>query len=321
MMVTRLKNNQLVFWTLIANAVYWLVGLATPIPYVSSAASLVLLVTSAGMFLRYAPSAFDVVVNGRRDAGEGGQGSHLALYGATLIAAGSCYVGLFGFLWILADQPDSWLGTAQSGYGRAVMSAGFALMALSPDNSPSGIKLPNLFLIILLIVAVAIGSFFAGRKTVPQEQAVFWRGDGALVPPPMPLAFIRSFDSSVSNVPAEGKLKAVAGVRHTFNTDHPPVFLLWCAVGVPSEFFQSRAISDRDEFALGPDVAFTFEDCQRVSNAWTSDGEHHGDVFVRDDYLAAEAVVAHKQPAGQTPVDLVKRVRLRRVGDLGSQVV
>lgn len=184
--MARLKGNQLVFWTLIANMLYWLVGIATPNPYVSSAASLVLLITSAGMFLRYAPHAFDVVVNGRRDPGEGGQGSHLALYGATLIAAGSCYVGLFGFLWIMADQPDTWLGTPQSGYGRAVMSAGFALMALSPDTTPSGVKLPNLFLIVLLIIAVAIGSFFAGRKAAPQEQAVYWRSiRGALADRPI----------------------------------------------------------------------------------------------------------------------------------------
>jgi hypothetical protein len=35
--------------------------------------------------------------------------------------------------------------------------------------------MPNLIMIVLLIIAVAIGSFLAGRKTVPQEQAVYWR--------------------------------------------------------------------------------------------------------------------------------------------------
>jgi hypothetical protein len=172
----RLKGNQLALWSLIVNAVYWLVSAITPNPYVSSAASLMLLITSAGMFLRYAPHAFDVVINGKRDSGEGGEASHLALYGATLIAAGSCYVGLFGFLWIMMDQPDTWLGTPTSGYGRAVMSAGFALMALSPDTSPSGVKLPNMFLLVMLIIAVALGSFFAGRKAAaPKEQTVYWR--------------------------------------------------------------------------------------------------------------------------------------------------
>jgi hypothetical protein len=174
-MVARLKGNHLLVWTLLANVVYWLVGISTPNPYISSASSLALLVTSAGMFLRYAPHAFDVVVNGLRDQSEGGQGSHLALYGATLIAAGSCYVGLFGFLWIMADQPETWLGTPMSGYGRAVMAAGFTLMALSPDTTPAGVKMPNFFLILLLIIAVAVGSFFAGRKAAPPEQATYWR--------------------------------------------------------------------------------------------------------------------------------------------------
>lgn len=173
--MARLKGDQLVFWTLVANAIYWLAGAITPDPYASSAASLLLLLSSAGMFFRYAPHAFDVVINGRRDAGDGGQGSHIALYGATLLAAGSCYIGLFGFLWVLADQPTSWLGTPRSGYGRAVMSAGFAMMALSPDTTPTGIKLPNLLMIMLLLIAVAAGSFFAGRKDAPPEQAVYWR--------------------------------------------------------------------------------------------------------------------------------------------------
>lgn len=185
-MVARLKANQLLMWTLVANVFYWIAGAITPNPYVSSAASLLLLVTSAGMFMRYAPHAFDVVINGRRDTGEGGQGSHLALYGATLIAFGSCYVGLFGFLWVMADQPTSWLGTAYSGFGRAVMSAGFALMAFSPDRSVSGVKLPSVLLIVILLIVVAVGSFFAGRKAAPQEQAVYWRSiQGALANRPV----------------------------------------------------------------------------------------------------------------------------------------
>lgn len=160
---------------MVANALYWVAGAITPNPYISSAASLMLLMTSAGMFVRYAPAAFDVVINGLRDTGDGGENSHIALYGATLVAAGSCYVGLFGFLWVMADQPDNWLGTPFSGYGRAVSACGFALMALSPDKTPAGVRLPNIFLIILLILAVAVGSFFAGTKAAPKEQAVYWR--------------------------------------------------------------------------------------------------------------------------------------------------
>lgn len=220
-MLAKLKDNQLVFWTLVANAIYWLAGAVTPNSYVSSAASLMLLISSSGMLFRYLPHAVDVVVNGRRDAGEGGQGSHLALYGATLIAAGSSYVGLFGFLWIIADQPESWLGTPASGYGRAVAAAGFAMMALSPDTTPSGVKLPSLLLIVALIIAVAIGSFFAGRKAAPQEQAVYWRSiRGAFADRPVcpPDREIWGSENKVYHPPESGYRQQFAP-SHCFETE------------------------------------------------------------------------------------------------------
>ncbi|MCQ1855814.1 hypothetical protein [Neorhizobium galegae] len=55
------------------------------------------------------------------------------------------------------------------------MAADFTMMALSPDTTPSGVRMPNLFMIVLLIIAVAVGSFFAGRKAAPPDHATYWR--------------------------------------------------------------------------------------------------------------------------------------------------
>lgn len=166
-------NNPLLLWTVAANILYWIVGFASPNPFISSASSLFLLVSSAIMFLRYFPTAYDVLIHQQRDTGQGGEGSHVGVYGATLIAAGSCYVGLFGFLWVLAGQPQEWLGTAYSGYGRAVSGAGFVLMAFSPTIASGAFRPANILMIIMLIVGIAVASFFVGRITQP-EQATYW---------------------------------------------------------------------------------------------------------------------------------------------------
>ncbi|MEJ8308625.1 hypothetical protein [Agrobacterium larrymoorei] len=166
-------NNPLLISTVVANILYWTIGFASPDPFISSASSLFLLVSSAIMFLRYFPTAYDVLIHRQRDTGQGGEGSHVGVYGATLIAAGSCYVGLFGFLWVLAGQPPEWLGTAYSGYGRAVSGAGFVLMAFSPTIASGTFRPANIFMIILLITAIAVASFFVGRISQP-ETASYW---------------------------------------------------------------------------------------------------------------------------------------------------
>lgn len=179
-------NNPLLFWTVVAIASYWATGLITPDPFISSASSLFLLIASAIMFLRYAPTAWDVLFHQKRDQGKGGEGSHIGVYGATLIAAGSCYVGLFGFLWVMAGQPDSWLGTVYSGFGRAVAAAGFVLMAFSPNVATKTIRPANVLMIGFVIIVIAIASFLAGTRVAQPERAAWWRNiSGALADRPI----------------------------------------------------------------------------------------------------------------------------------------
>lgn len=169
-----MKNNPLLLWTIVAIVVYWMVGLATPNPVISSASSALLLVASSIMFFRYAPTAWDILFHQKRDGGEGGEGSHLGVYGATLIAAGSSYVGMFGLLWVIADQPQTWLGTAYSGFGRAVAAIGFVLMAFSPNVSSRTVRPVNLIMVALVLIAVAVASFFVGTRAAMPEPAPWW---------------------------------------------------------------------------------------------------------------------------------------------------
>ena len=125
----------------------------------------VLLVAGAVTLFRYAPDAWEIVVRGRRaQAAEDGDGSHLAAYGVTLLAAGSCYVGLYGLLWTYIGQPGTWLGTAYSGFGRAIMFAGFGLLFLSPGVTRRGIRLPMKVWVIALIAAALLAAFLLGTR-------------------------------------------------------------------------------------------------------------------------------------------------------------
>lgn len=168
-------NNKLLFWSVLSVCVYWIIGLITPKPFMSSVTSLMLLLFSAFMLWRYSPAAYDVLFHQKRDKLKGGEGSHLGVYGAALIAAGSCYVGIFGLLWVLYGQPESWLGTVYSGFGRAVAAAGFLLMAFSPTVTEKIVRPANVAVIAFLIIIIAIASFFAGTRVKQPEQAVYWK--------------------------------------------------------------------------------------------------------------------------------------------------
>lgn len=150
-------KNKLLLAIIGGTVAYWGIGLLVPGGVLSSVVGGALLVFGVFAFMRYGRDAYEVVVNGLRS--ENGDGSHLAVLGMALIAFGSVYVGGFSVLWNVFDQPQSWLGTVQSSFGRYVMTAGFALMYFSPDvgrpqpNTPPYIW----FAIILVCVALVAG--------------------------------------------------------------------------------------------------------------------------------------------------------------------
>lgn len=124
-----------------------------------------LLVVGILTFRRYVTEAIRVIFHGyRMPIDRGMPGSHLALYGATLLAAGSIYTGLFGIAWVLADQPVEWTGTAISSFGRFLMASGFWLLCISPDVDAGTWRLPNLFWWVVIGFCALLLSFYLGTR-------------------------------------------------------------------------------------------------------------------------------------------------------------
>lgn len=160
-------NNHLLWGSLALVALYWVLGAVAPNPYVFTGASLLMVLTSGVVLWRYGPTTWDILWNQRRSLATNGGGSHYAIYGTTLVALGAFYSGMFGLLWSWYGTPDNWTGTAISGFGRALMAAGFVLNYISPDASKGVSKLPSLFWLatfsfVGIVIAFVAGAHFAG---------------------------------------------------------------------------------------------------------------------------------------------------------------
>lgn len=158
-------NNTLLWGSLATLLFYATASALLPGQFVSSAVSFALLVFGAVTAQRYVPEAWDVVIHKVR--GPNRDGSHLAVYGVALLALGSVYVGAYGLLWVAMGQPDGWLGTPFSAFGRFMMTAGFALMFISPDVSKRGLRLPARTWVWALVALIALAAFFFGVKVGP----------------------------------------------------------------------------------------------------------------------------------------------------------
>lgn len=151
-----MTDNRILFWSLVFAAAYWISGLFIP-GYHSTFASASLLVFGLIALSRYGPEAWKIVVQRHRLSQDDGGGSHLAAYGVALLSAGAVYQGLFGVLWTWFGQPDEWIATPISGFGRFMMAAGFCLLFFSPDMEAHRLKLPGrLWLIVGAIIALVL---------------------------------------------------------------------------------------------------------------------------------------------------------------------
>lgn len=163
-------KNKLLLGILSGIAAYWFLGYFAGAMF-SWPISTVLLVFGLLALYRYGREAYFVVFKGLRS--QTGDGSHIAVLGMTFIAAGSVFMGGWGFLWNMFDQPAHWIGTAHSSFGRALMTVGFALMYYSPDIGRPDPKAPPLmWLAVLMIGAVLIG-YFVGRSEVDTPTTAF----------------------------------------------------------------------------------------------------------------------------------------------------
>lgn len=156
-------QNPLLFWTWLLVAVYWIVGPLIPSPYISIAASIFLL--SAGVLnaWKYGPDTYLILFKQLRSQDEGGEGSHIGVYGVFLLSIGSIWSGVYGVSWILADQPASWSATVFSSFGRVMMGAGFVMMWISPRMSAGGGRpISQVVIAVVAFVALCMAVMFGG---------------------------------------------------------------------------------------------------------------------------------------------------------------
>lgn len=164
-----MTDNKLFFWSLIFASAYWITGVFIP-TYHSTFASAMLLIFGAVALARYGPEAFRIVVYRHRNPDDAGGGSHLAAYGVALLSAGSVYVGLFGVAWVMSGQPETWLATPVSGFGRYIMAAGFGLLFFSPDMEQHRLKLPGRAWLLLACAVALILSFYLGLQIGSKDE-------------------------------------------------------------------------------------------------------------------------------------------------------
>ena len=172
--MTRIVHNRMLMWSVIALVAYWTVGLSImPGALVSSTMSLLLLIFGSVVFARYVTEAVPLLLR-RNLAGmkTDDLGGNLSIYGVTLLSFGSCYVGLFGLLWMYFGQPVSWLGSVYSGFGRGVMAAGFAMLFFSPDVARQGFRVPIKAWVLAAALAALVAAFALGVRVGKDETRI-----------------------------------------------------------------------------------------------------------------------------------------------------
>lgn len=161
-MLTKIAKNRLLLAVALAISAYWAAGLLLPSVVFSTFVAVFLLVFGGITFLRYSPTAFDILFRGARS--DESEGSHLAALGVTALALGSVYVGLWSLAWNYFGQPLDWISTPSSLFGRGLMGFGFFLLFFSPDISRKGMRLPDGFLIFCVAVIALVVAFFLGTR-------------------------------------------------------------------------------------------------------------------------------------------------------------
>lgn len=164
----RLLQNRLLLASLGAFALYWIIGLSLPGKFISVAVAVALFTFGALTFYQYTPSAYRILF--RQERSDHAKGSHLAAYGVWLIAAGAVWSGTFSVLWHWYSQPETWLSTPWSGFGRAMISGGFFLMYIAPEEAAEGIRInAPLWIAAAIATGLALGTVIGFQWTQPTQ--------------------------------------------------------------------------------------------------------------------------------------------------------
>lgn len=164
--MAKIASNRLLIVSAFVLIFYWVTASFTPNPYLSIANN-VLLFTASGFGLwRYREKTMDILFKGERiEDSDGGYGGYLAIYGIFLVFMGAFYGALYSSLWIYMGQPQDWIGSSYSQFGRFLTVCGFVCMASSPDITREGFILPDkLWAIIVVLIALFSAGFYLGTR-------------------------------------------------------------------------------------------------------------------------------------------------------------
>lgn len=162
--MNKFLSNHLLSVSIFMIIAYWVLAGIIPAPNASRAASLMVTISAAAMFGRYAPAAYKILFERLRSDDVGGENSHLAVYGATLVAGGSVLWGVYRLVFSWMGSPVEWLGNSFSGFGPAVVACGFILLFISPDSIGPGIMIRTRFWQMTALILALLASFLIGQK-------------------------------------------------------------------------------------------------------------------------------------------------------------
>ena len=157
-MIDHIRGNRLLITLVIIYVAYVGIGWFTPRPYISSVVGILSLMAGTFMFARYAGKAWDILWKQER----GKYGAHNAILGATELALGMCYSGMYRLIWNYYGSPETWSGTWFSSLGLFLVAKGAYRMAISPTDDINPHNFPDGFWNVVLWVFAIIIAFIAG---------------------------------------------------------------------------------------------------------------------------------------------------------------
>jgi hypothetical protein len=163
-MVTEMKNlfrNQMLLQVIAVYSIYIIVGYFVERPYVAVGTSILGLIVGIIFAFRYTVPAYRVLILQER----GEYGGHNSILGATEMAYGMVYCGVFKLLWIHFNHPESWTSTMASSLGLFMLVKGAFRLVISPkeaiDTHPFHYRYISITMwVIGIIVAFIAGSYF-----------------------------------------------------------------------------------------------------------------------------------------------------------------
>lgn len=171
-----LRNNPLLLGTFILGASYWIIAPLIENFYLSLFFAMAVTLSSAAALPELAINTFYILFFKKRSMDEQGRGrgSHLAVYGMFLFTFGSVFSGCYGLYWNINGQPTSWIGSAESQFGRACHTAGFILMQFGPTVTKEGFALDRRWWVTVISAAflVAAGYYFGMQTKLVQDRGV-----------------------------------------------------------------------------------------------------------------------------------------------------